>query len=53
MADHLGEGKLLFQTITVLQNYHPVENTSDDNLKEKSRVDPLKVFWCQTLASLW
>ena len=32
---HLGEGKLLFQTISFLWKYPPVQKTSGDNLEEK------------------
>ena len=36
LAAHLGEGKLLYQSLAVLREYPLVEMTSGDNLEEKS-----------------
>ena len=41
-ADHIGEGKLLFQTPAVWRKYPLVEKTSGYNLEEKSGVESLK-----------
>ena len=51
LAALLEEGRLLFQTHTVLRKYCFVEKTSVGNIEDESCVEPQKADWYLTLVS--